>query len=352
MYRNEQGRDPEKAPIWSRQDDHRVRGLRPPKPAIDPWQPLDVLEEPERWPGGIGDEVKIAPTLAVFLAGAECPFTCVFCDLWRFTLNRPTPPGALPAQVRRAVDGWYRPDRPLDPRARIKLYNASNFFDRRAVPPEDLPELARLVEPFPHVTVENHPRLTDRRCRDFQCSLTGRLEVALGLESVHPRALPRLHKRIKVEDFDRAAERLLSWDIDLRTFALVGTPYVPWEEGLEWTVATVEHALARGARRVALNPVRGGDGELGNGELERLAAVGDFTPPRLADLEDALDACLALPAAREAVVVADLWDAERFARCPACAPARLARLQRINLSGVPEPRVPCLDCGEEGDEGA
>jgi uncharacterized Fe-S cluster-containing MiaB family protein len=318
----------------------RIRALRPPKPEVDPAKPLGWVEEPERRPDG-----TTAPALTVFLAGAECPFTCVFCDLWRSTLDGRTPAGALPAQLRQALEEWTSGGgaEPVGngepPRARIKLYNASNFFDPRAVPPEDLPELARLAEPFPHVTVENHPRLTDERCRDFQRLLTGRLEVALGLETIHPQALPRLEKRISVDDFDQAADRLRSWDLDLRVFVLVGTPFVPPTESLEWTVATVEHALDRGARLVALNPVRGG-----NGEMERLAATGEFTPPTLGDLEDALDACLDLPRAREAVVVADLWDVELLATCPGCSEARIERLRRLNLTGRPEPRVECGVC--------
>lgn len=297
-----------------------------------------MIEEPERWPDGTA-----APSLTVFLAGAECPFTCVFCDLWRATLHGRTPQGALPAQLRQALEGWRSESSVPERRTRIKLYNASNFFDPRAVPSEDLPELARLVEPFPHVTVENHPRLTDGRCRDFQQRMAGRLEVALGLETIHPQALPRLNKRISVSDFDRAAERLQDWDLDLRVFVLVGSPFIPRAESLEWTVATVEHALDRGARLVALNPVRGG-----NGEMERLAATGDFTPPTLGDVEDALDACLDLPRAREAVVVADLWDVEPLASCPECCPecsgARIERLRRLNLTGRPEPRVECGAC--------
>jgi len=317
-----------------RAEERRIRGLRPPKPEVDPWKPLGVVDEPERWPDG-----TTASALTVFLAGAECPFTCVFCDLWRSTLDGRTPAGALPEQLRQALEEWRGGGGEPGPHSRIKLYNASNFFDPRAVPPEDLPELARLVEPFPHVTVENHPRLTDARCRDFQRLLAGRLEVALGLETIHPQALPRLEKRISVDDFDRAAKRLRGWDLDLRVFVLVGGPFIPPAESLEWTVATVEHALDRGTRLVALNPVRGG-----NGEMERLARAGDFTPPTLGDLEDALDACLDLPRAREAVVVADLWDVERLASCPECSEARIERLRRLNLTGRPEPRIECGVC--------
>src|SRR5439155_878660 len=45
------------------------------------------------------------------------------------------------------------------------------------------------------------------------------------------------------------------------------------------------------------------------------------------------------------VVPADLWDVERVSHCRACASARRARLARINLSGQPEPRVVCGECG-------
>ncbi|PYP49157.1 MAG: hypothetical protein DMD39_12500, partial [Gemmatimonadetes bacterium] len=61
--------------------DRRIRSLRPPKPYIDPFKPLGSVLEEERRPNG-----KIERALTVFLAGAECPFTCSFCDLWRMTI--------------------------------------------------------------------------------------------------------------------------------------------------------------------------------------------------------------------------------------------------------------------------
>ena len=99
------------------------------------------------------------------------------------------------------------------------------------------------------------------------------------------------------------------------------------------------YAFNRGVETVALIPVRGG-----NGELEQLAARGEFTPPTLAQLEAALDHALPL-AGERGVVTADLWDAERLVCCSACGPARLARLRRINLSGRSEPPIDCAACG-------
>jgi hypothetical protein len=301
-------------------------GARPGKAAVDPWRPLGTLRERERLAGVTSEDV-----LTVFLAGAECPFGCVFCDLWRHTLDGPTPAGALPRQLAAALAGAGRPDR-------VKLYNASNFFDDRAVPPADDPVLAGLLSGIPAVTVECHPRLVGRRCFDFVRRLDGRLEVAMGLETVHPGALPRLEKAMTLGDFDRAAAALAGHDIDLRAFVLLGVPFVPPEEQIEWAVRTVHHAAGRGARHVALIPVRPG-----TPELERLAERGEFVPCTLADLEIAL--ARSLEDRMGVVVSADLWDAERLATCAECRAPRLARLKEMNASGLVAPAVTCAACG-------
>ncbi|RMH23116.1 MAG: radical SAM protein, partial [Gemmatimonadetes bacterium] len=271
--------------------------------------------------------------LTVFLAGAECPFACVFCDLWRYTVPHPTPPGALVRQLDLALRDAPRAER-------VKLYNAGNFFDRRAVPPEDLEALAERVAGFAGVTVECHPRLVGPSALAWAERLGGRLEVALGLETVHPGALAALNKKVGVDDFDRAAERLRAADVDVRAFVLLGTPGVPEPERLEWTLRSVEHAARAGARLVAINPVRPG-----NGALERLAAEGRFRPPDLLELETALEQALARVAGLPTVVVADLWEARGFAACAACADARLERLERMNLEGRAPAPVACTACG-------
>ncbi len=305
----------------------RVRALRPPKPAVDPWQPLAVLWEEERRPeGGVG------PVLTVFLAGAECPYTCVFCDLWRHTLDRPTPPGAIPAQLERALAR--AGPLPADPG--IKLYNASNFFDDRAVPPADDPVLSARLAPFPRVVVECHPRLVGERCLRFAAGLAGRLQVAMGLETVHPEALPRLGKAMTLDHFATAARRLRRHGVGVRAFVLVGAPFVPPAETVLWAERSAAWAFAQGVEHVSLVPVRGG-----NGALETLAARGEFAPPSPAAVEEAFARCLGLDGG---VVTLDLWDLDRLLACPACREARMRRLARINRSGRPEPPVACGAC--------
>jgi radical SAM enzyme (TIGR01210 family) len=306
-----------------------VRSLRPARPPVDPWAPLGVAEEEERQPDG-----SIARAATLFLAGAECPWACVFCDLWRYTLDGATPADALPTQIETALAALRHPPDV------VKLYNASNFFDPRAVPPEDDEAIAALVRRFGRVVVECHPRLAGERAAAFARRLDGRLEVALGLETIDPRAAPHLGKGATLDDFARAASFLRAAAIDVRVFLLVGVPYVPPAEQVEAAVASARFACDRlGATHVSLIPVRGG-----NGALERLAATGDFTPPGLAMLEASLDACL--EAAPDGVVVtADLWDLERLAAC-GCFPARRARLERASRSGLVEARILCAACSE------
>lgn len=291
---------------------------------MDAWRPLGHHVEDERTPRGVGR------TLTVFLAGAECPFTCVFCDLWKQTLDAPTPPGALPHQIRLSLGSVHG----LPPQ-RVKLYNASNFFDRRAVPESDLPAIGALVAGFDVVTVECHPRLVlaGDACAAFARALGGHLEVAMGLETVHPDAVGRLDKQMPVADFDAACDLLRAQEIGVRAFVLLGAPFVPAPETMAWTLRSVEHALARGADVVSVIPVRGG-----NGALERLAAEGTFREPTLGQLEEVMEAASALG---PGVVLADLWDADRLGACGLCRGPRLERLARLNATGRVDPRVPC-----------
>ena len=315
-------------------NDREIRSLRGPKPAVDPWKAHGWVVDEERRPGG-----RVESALTVFLAGAECPFTCVFCDLWRYTIDGPTPAGAIPKQVADTLAATSpAPTRP----DRIKLYNASNFFDRRAVPSTDLPRVAQLCAGFGGVTVESHAATVGRATLEFSCSLSEagggtRLEIAMGLETIHPDASKRLNKRLDLTRFDDAARMLAENEIAVRVFVLLGAPYVPREESIEWTVRSAEFASRRGAALVSIIPVRGG-----NGAMEWLAGRGEFAPPTLRELELALDRCLGWP---NTVVTADLWDASLLPACSLCRDTRIERMCRINVTGRDEPSVECSACG-------
>ena len=306
--------------------DRRIRSLRAPKPRVDPYRAHGSLIEEERRPDG-----QIERALTVFLAGAECPFTCTFCDLWRWTIDGPTPSGALTTQldgVLKALAGPI-PDR-------LKLYNASNFFDQRAVPTEDLVGIGALSAPFAAVTVESHANTIGPKTIAFAREIPGRLEVAVGLETIHPVAAAQLNKRLDLARFDWAARFLAENGIDLRVFVLLGAPHVPDKESVAWTVRTVEYAVERGASVVSIIPVRGG-----NGEMERLRALGHFTLSTVSQLEETLDLCLQFTGA---VVTADLWDVERLAACEHCRARRVERMRRLNATASAESPIACGNC--------
>jgi len=309
--------------------DLRIRALRAPKPFVDPWKAHGSIVEEERRPGA-----RLERALTVFLSGAECPFTCSFCDLWRYTIDGPTPTGALPRQI---ADTLAALEQPLPDR--IKLYNASNFFDKRAVPPADIPRIVELCATFAGVTVESHANTIGSSTLEVARMLTAngsRLEIAMGLETIHPDGRAHLNKRLDLARFDACAELLAANDIALRVFVLLGAPYVPRQESVEFAVLTADYARQRGASLISIIPVRGG-----NGEIERLAELGHFTPPTLAELEAALDRCVAW---NDVAITVDLWDVERFASCDACRGCRIQRLHRMNLTGRAEPPIACDVC--------
>ena len=299
---------------------HWITGLRGPKNVLNPFVPYAFLWEEER-----GADGTLVPTATLFLTNRECPFRCLMCDLWQNTLDERVPQGAITAQIRYALDC-------LPTARQIKLYNAGSFFDPNAIPPEEDAEIAALVAGFERVIVEAHPAFIGARCLRFSQLLGGQLEVAIGLETVHPHVLQRLNKRFTVEDFQNKAALLRQEKIDLRVFLLVRPPFMSEAEGLEWAKRSLDTAFDAGASVCCLIPTRGG-----NGAMEALTHAGMFAPPSLRSLEAAQEYGIGLKRGR---VFADLWDMKKFYDC-ACSPARALRMAEMNrLQTVP----PALDC--------
>jgi len=292
---------------------------------LDPLRPYSFFVEDER-----AASSEIVPIATLFLTNRECPWRCLMCDLWKNTLTDSVSQGAIPAQIDYALQH-------LPPARQIKLYNSGNFFDPRAIPCEDYPAIAQRVAGFERIVVECHPALTGDNCFRFKQLLSGHLEVAMGLETVHPEILEKLNKRMTLEMFASAATRLRENDVDLRVFILVKPPFLREEEALCWAERSLDFAFDCGATAATLIPTRAG-----NGAMEALAAAGDFLPPRLAILEAAVAYGINLGRGR---VFADLWDLKPGMECPHCSPERLARLRRMNLQQAVPEAVVCTFCG-------
>ena len=293
------------------------------KNGVDPLRPYAFFAEDERNAAG-----EIARTATVLLTNRECPWRCLMCDLWRNTLTETVPFGAIPAQIDYALQRM--------PAVRqIKLYNSGSFFDPRAIPPQDHPAIAARMNAFERVIVECHPALVNDGCVRFRHLLSGKLEVAMGLETVHPEILARLNKRMTIGQFQSAAQFLREHEIDLRVFILVKPPFMREDAAVEWAAHSLDTAFTCGATAATLVPTRGG-----NGAMETLAASGEFSPPALKTLEAVVEQGISMNRGR---VFADLWNVEASPCCVHCREQRIARLRTMNL----EQRVPAaIECGQ------
>ncbi len=308
--------------------------LRGPKNKVSAAEPYAYLVEPERSAAG-----SIVDVATLFLTNRECPYRCLMCDLWKNTLDEPVALGDIPTQIKFALER-------LPSASQIKLYNSGNFFDAKAIPKEDFKQIAKLCDPFENVIVENHPKLCNDQCLRFQEMVGGDLEIAMGLETIHPQVLPKLNKQMTLADFEKAAKFLTDNGINIRAFVLLRPPYLDEEEGIEWALKTVDFAVNCGVQCVAVIPTR-----RGNGAIELLESRGQFSPPKLDSLEKVMDVAIQgirsgllgsrFDHAEKPRVFVDLWDAEKFATCELCAKQKVKRLEQMNFNQSPAKPIDC-----------
>ena len=221
-----------------------IRSLSASKPSFDPWVPQAVQVEGEHARDG-----STASVGTVFITNRECPFTCLMCDLWKYTTDESVPAGAVDRQVEVALER-------MDGVTQVKLYNAGNFFDDRAILPADRERIATRLGHLDVVIVENHPKLVDDRVRAFHDAVGTEVDVAMGLETVHPEILPRLNKRMTLADFEAATARVLAMGLQVRAFILVRAPFMSEAEGVEWACRSIDFAFSIGVECCAVIPTR------------------------------------------------------------------------------------------------
>jgi len=282
------------------------------KNKVDPFKPYAWLVEKERQISG-----EIEDTGTTFLTNMECPFHCLMCDLWKNTTNRPVLVGAIPAQIEWALEQM--------PQVRhLKLYNSGSFFDDRAIPVADYPKIASLLKDFETVIVESHPKFIDDSCLQFRDMLKAELQIAIGLETVHPEILRKLNKHVTLDDFRDSVRFLTRNGIRTRAFILLRPPYLSESEGIFWAQKSIDFAFGVGVECCIVIPVRAG-----NGAMEELMKNGDFHLPEISSLETVLEYGIGLKAGR---VFADTWDLSLFSSCSKCLEQRIGRINTMNLN--------------------
>jgi radical SAM enzyme (TIGR01210 family) len=303
---------------------HWIVERRGPREFVTSEQPYLYFVEEERFANG-----EIGAVATVFLTNRECPWRCAMCDLWRNTLTQSVESGAIPRQILYALSR-------LPPARQVKLYNSGSFFDPQAIPIEDYTAIASHIAGFERVIVECHPALVGKNCFRFQQLIAGDLEVAMGLETAHPAVLEKLNKRMTLEQYATASDKLRAHGIPLRSFILLQPPFMRPEESLEWACRSIDFALDCGATAISLIPTRGG-----NGAMEELALSGQFVMPTLALVEDAMNYGMKLNRGR---IFVDLWAIDKVGSPVCCRDARINRLKSMNLSQQSSAQRGCDFC--------
>ncbi|MBB6126487.1 radical SAM protein [Mucilaginibacter lappiensis] len=303
-------------------DNQEIEKLRPRRNALNPDIPYHFLHEEEPDANGVLQKIN-----TIFLTGKECSFKCLMCDLWKNTLTGPTPSGAILRQIDYALERLPNADI-------IKLYNNGNFFDPKAIPLVDYPGIIERLQPYKKVIVENHPKLCGTNCLEFKDQLNGTLEIAMGLETIHPDVLPQLNKQLTTADFKQAASFLRINHIDVRAFILLNPPYLTNpRENIEWVIRTVQFAFESGTQCCSIIATRSG-----NGIMETLHQQGHYTVPTLDALEEVFETALLLKQGR---VFVDTWNIDFLSSCPQCFQARKERLEAMNLHQQVYQRINC-----------
>ena len=302
-------------------DDRWIVSRRGNKNSVDPKKPYGWLVEKERTVSG-----SIEDTGIIFLTNRECPFHCLMCDLWKNTTDSRVPVGAIPIQIERAL-------KKMPDVRHLKLYNSGNFFDPGAIPEKDYRRIASLVSSFESVIVESHPRFINEKCLIFRDMLKPDLQIAVGLETVHPAVLGKLNKQMSLEDFRHSISFLTLQGILTRAFVLLRPPFLSESEGIHWAERSIDFAFSSGVECCTVIPVRAG-----NGAMDLLMEEGAFCLPDILSLEKVLEYGIGLNKGR---VFADVWDLEIFSSCKKCQDKRKERLIAMNLGQKYISRVKC-----------
>jgi archaeosine synthase beta-subunit len=281
------------------------------KNLVDPQKPYAWLVEKERTSSG-----KIEEIGTIFLTNRECPFHCLMCDLWKNTTNKSVPIGAIPNQIKWAL-------KQMPKVKHLKLYNNGSFFDKKAIPEEDYENISVLIGQFETIIVESHPKFINERCLQFDNLIKAKLEVAIGLETIHPEIIKKLNKKMTLNEFKSSVEFLSKNNIKSRAFILLKPPFLSETEAVYWAKQSINFAFQTGVGCCTVIPVRPG-----NGAMDSLLENGDFSLAAIKSLETVLEYGIKQ---NKGNVFADVWDLQLFSNCDNCLKESIKRITKMNL---------------------
>ena len=201
------------------------------------------------------------------------------CDLWRFTTRDRHAGRRHPGPSRGGTHSLAERGEQI---SRVKLYNASNFFDPRAVPESDYGDIAAATRRGLRAGDRRVASLAHRRPRRAvsRRARRPRLEVAMGLETVHPAALDALNKRMTTEDFARRPT--ISVVAGCRSASSCSLRHHSCRRGTGRRGCCSRSRLLKscGASVISLIPTRAG-----NGTMEALTAQKLFRAPTQEDVD-------------------------------------------------------------------
>ncbi|MGH2644773.1 MAG: hypothetical protein ACRDE2_12540, partial [Chitinophagaceae bacterium] len=190
------------------------------------------------------------------------------------------------------------------------------------------------IHTYERVIVENHPKLCNKACVKFSEKLDGKLEIAMGLETIHPNVFPKLNKQFTPEDFKEATAFLKDHGIDIRVFILLNPPFLTdRDENVKWALRSIQFAFENGAGCCSVIATRPG-----NEAMQTLQKQGQYVPPTLDVLEEVFEKALSFSCGR---VFVDTWDIDFLSHCSHCFQARKQRLEKMNMNQKIYPQVSC-----------
>ncbi|APB72241.2 TIGR01210 family radical SAM protein [Paenibacillus polymyxa] len=139
----------------------------------------------------------------------------------------------------------------------LNLYNNGSILNDNEVPAEALWEIIRMVGEKPEIkmlVIETRPEfVTKENMAEIKRLLPDKhVEVAMGLEMIDDfLRYVCINKGFSLKQFDKAA-RLVTQELNLRSYVLLKPPFITEQEAIEHAVQTIEHAFELGTTTVSL----------------------------------------------------------------------------------------------------